>query len=189
MKSWLATGVIGLMAALVGGRAEEAFSKAIRPEDFAAAELAKLSPEALARLDALVQAYKSGAVTAARVEAEAQAARVAAETAAREQVREKEKEKAAAPGFFAKAKVLLAPGTQVEYGEIESRIAGEFTGWSGRTVFTLENGQRWQVANGGSYYSPAVANPKVKVFPAALGGFWMKIEGVNPRVKVLPLDK
>jgi hypothetical protein len=29
----------------------------------------------------------------------------------------------------------------------------------------------------------------VKVFPAALGGFWMKIEGVNPRVKVLPLDK
>ena len=187
MKSWLATGVIGMMVALVGARAEEAFSKAIRPEDFAAAELTKLSPEALARLDALVQAYKSGAVTAARVEAEAQAAKVAAETAAREQA--KEKEKAAAPGFFAKAKVLLAPGTQVEYGEIESRIAGEFAGWSGRTVFTLENGQRWQVANGGSYYSPVVASPKVKVFPAALGGFWMKIEGVNPRVKVLPLDK
>jgi hypothetical protein len=182
-------GVIGLMTLLAGARAEEPFSQAIRPEDFAAAELGKLSPEALKRLDDLVQAYKSGAVAAARVEAEAKAAQAAAVAREQEKAREKETQKAAASGFFAKAKVLLAPGTQVEFGEIESRIDGEFTGWEGHTIFTLENGSRWRVANSGGYYSPAVAHPKVKVFPAALGGFWMRIEGVNPRVKVLPVEK
>ena len=44
------------------------------------------------------------------------------------------------------------------------------------------------MANGGGYYTPAVSHPKVKVYPAKLGGFWMKIEGVNSRVKVLLLE-
>ena len=44
------------------------------------------------------------------------------------------------------------------------------------------------MANGGYYYSPAVDSPKVKIYPAKLGGFWMKIEGVNSPVKVLPID-
>ncbi len=192
MKHWLVAGVLGVTMAVTGARAEEAFSKAIRPEDFAAAELGKLSPEALARLDELVQAYKSGAVATARAEAEAQAARVAAASAAAAAAAEKEraaKAKEESPGFFAKAKVLLTPGTKVEFGEIESRIAGDFTGWEGHAILTLENGQQWRVANGGAYYSPLVHSPKVTVFPAAIGGFWMRIEGVNARVKVLPMEK
>ena len=181
----LGVGLIGLLVTLIAVHAEESFSKAIRPEDFAAAELGKLSPEALARLDGLVQAYKSGAVAMARAEEEARAAKEA-----KEHQREQEKAtKAAAPGFFAKAKVMLTPGTDVEYADIESRIAGDFNGWDSYTIFTLENGQRWKVANGGGYYSPTVANPKVKISPAALGGFWLKIDGVNQRVKVVPLTK
>ncbi|MDB6127076.1 MAG: hypothetical protein JWM35_972 [Verrucomicrobia bacterium] len=177
-----------MLVTLIAVRAEESFSKAIRPEDFRAAELDKLSPEALARLDGLVQAYKSGAVAMARAEAEERAA--AAERMAREQQREQEKAaKASTPGFFAKAKVMLTPGTDVEYADIESRIAGDFQGWDGHTIFTLENGQHWKVANGGGYYSPTIANPKVKISAAALGGFWLKVEGVNQRVKVVPLTK
>ena len=188
----LTLGLIGMSVALMGARGEESFSKAIRPEDFRAAELDKLSPEALARLDGLVQAYKSGAVATARAEAEAEASAQAAKVAA-EQKKEQEKAektaKASSPGFFAKAKVMLTPGTDVEYSDIESRIAGDFNGWDGYTVFTLEDGTRWKVANGGGYYSPKISNPKVKIYPAALGGFWMKIDGVNQRVKVLPLTK
>ena len=45
---------------------EENFSSAVRPQDFSAAGLAKLSPAELARLDALVRDYKSGALVAAR---------------------------------------------------------------------------------------------------------------------------
>ncbi|MDB6169977.1 MAG: hypothetical protein JWM88_2841 [Verrucomicrobia bacterium] len=188
MNHRAALGLVGLICGLAVAWAEEPFSKAIRPEDFAAAELDKLSPEALARLDGLVQAYKSGAVATARAEAETQAARQAA-AREKELARAQEKTRPASPGFFAKAKVRLTPGTEVEYGEIESRIAGTFTGWSGSTIFTLENGQRWKVANGGEYYSTAVKNPGVKVYPAGLGGFWMQIEGVGPRVRVKPVGK
>jgi hypothetical protein len=89
--------------------------------------------------------------------------------------------------LLAKAKVLLTPGTEVEYAAVESRIAGDFTGWEGRPIFTLENGQRWQIANGGSYSTPPIASPKVKIVPASLGGFWMTIEGVSQRVRVAPI--
>jgi hypothetical protein len=82
--------------------------------------------------------------------------------------------------------VLLAPGTEIEYATVESRIAGNFTGWDGRAVLTLENGQRWQIANGGNYSTPPLLSPQVKITPAPLGGFWMTIEGVAMRVKVLP---
>ena len=208
MKRWRLTAIIWVVGAGLMPAQEARFSSAVSRDDFAAAGLAKLSPEELARLDRLVQAYGSGALEAARVaaataaearavaeakatkaETELEAAKAAATAEAAAREKEKGKAKAESAGFFAKAKVLLAPGTQVEYGEIESRIAGDFTGWEGHTIFTLENGQRWRVANGGGYYSPAVARPKVKVFPAALGGFWLKIEGVNPRVKVLPVEK
>jgi hypothetical protein len=186
MNYRLAEGLVGMIAALVVAHAEEPFSKAIRPEDFTAAELDKLSPAALSRLDGLVQAYKSGAVATARAEAEVQAA-PEARVRENEQAIAQEKTKPSSPGFFAKAKVLLAPGTEVEYGEIQSRIAGNFTGWDGNSIFTLENGQRWRVANGGSYATPPVPSPAVRVYPATLGGFWMKIDGVNTRVKVLPV--
>ena len=83
--------------------------------------------------------------------------------------------------------MLLAPGTEIAYATVESRIAGNFTGWDGRAVLTLENGQRWQIANGGNYSTPALPSPQVKITPASLGGFWMTIEGVAIRVKVLPL--
>jgi hypothetical protein len=83
---------------------------------------------------------------------------------------------------------LLPAGTSVEYAAIESRIAGDFTGWQGKAVFVLENGQRWQMANAGNYYTPAIKSPAVKITPAAIGGFWMTIEGVNQRVKVVPLE-
>lgn len=189
-RAWVGL-LVGLLVGLGSGRAEEVFSRAITPEEFAAAELGKLSPAARARLDALVAAYRSGAVTAVRAEADAQAAAaVVATAAAVAAARQPAPAPPAAPGFWAqaKAKVRIAPGTQVEYGEMESRIAGDFAGWEGHTIFTLENGQRWQVANGGGYYTPAVSHPKVKVSPAKLGGFWMKIEGVNSRVKVLLLE-
>jgi plastocyanin len=192
--------------------ADEKFSTAVRPVDFSAAGLGKLSPEELARLDALVRDYKSGALLAAKREAAAaDAARMAAEEkAARAEVAKGEAEaksrvaaqraeatsaaaaeagtKKSEGGILAKAKVLLTPGTEVEFTETDSRIVGNFTGWEGKAVFTLENGQRWVVTNGGSYVTPAIASPKVKIVPAAISGFWMTIEGVNQRVRVTPLS-
>lgn len=140
-----------------GLAAAEEFSKAVRAEDFAAAGLGKLSAEELARLDGLVREFQRGNVAKPQ------------------------------PVAGAGAVVRVAPGTVVEVSEGESAIAGDFDGWHGRTIFLLENGQQWRVANGGSYYSPKLVRPKVKISPAGLGGYWMAIEGVATRVKVLPL--
>jgi hypothetical protein len=189
MKRLLGLGLFwaGMLAAAA---AEENFSRAVRAEDFSAAGLGKLSPAELARLDTLVRDYKSGALIAARREAEAAAqARAAAETRAAQAEAKAEsvaKEKKSEPGLLAKAKVMLTPGTKVEYETIETRIAGDFKGWDARTIFTLENGTRWKILNGGSYYTPAVASPKVTVTPASFGSFWLDIDGVNQRVRVAP---
>jgi hypothetical protein len=198
MKRWL--GFVAMIAAATAVRAaEENFTHAVRAEDFSAAGLSKLSPDELARLDTLVRDYKSGALAAAKREAEAAArARVAAEArAAQAEARAEaaakpeaslENAKAATnPTLLAKARVMLAPGTKVEYETVESRIKGDFRGWSANTVFELENGSRWKIQNPDSYYMPAAASPKVTITPASFGGFWMKIEGVSSRVRVMPL--
>jgi len=202
-RAWLLLLCGGLAAA-----AEENFSAAVRPEEFAAAGLAKLSPAELARLDALVRDYKSGALLEARRAAEmaAQAQAAAEARAAQAETARAEAAKAEAmrvetaraeaarktepgPSLLAKAKVLLTPGTQIEYATVESRISGEFRGWDPATIFTLEDGSRWRVLNGSSYSTPPMPPPKVKVVPANLGGFWMTIEGVHPRVRVEPLAR
>ena len=172
--------------------AEEKFSEAVRPGEFTAAGLAKLSPAELARLDALVRDFKSGALETARREASAaQAARIAAESRAtkaeadaRARAASDSGARKSEPGLLAKAKVMLTPGTEVEYSTVESRIAGDFRGWDGATVFTLENGQRWQAAGTGTYVTPPVSGPAVKIAPGMLGTFWMTVDGVKPRVKV-----
>ena len=47
---------------------------------------------------------------------------------------------------------LPAPLTPLsEESEINTRILSPFTGWTGRTVFTMENGQVWQQRMEGNY--------------------------------------
>jgi hypothetical protein len=53
MKRLLLMGLIGAGMWVVTARAQEKFSQAVRPEEFAAAGLSKLSPEERAQLRAL----------------------------------------------------------------------------------------------------------------------------------------
>ncbi|WP_133500524.1 hypothetical protein [Cognatilysobacter terrigena] len=59
---------------------------------------------------------------------------------------------------------------------VEGRIAGRFTGWDTGTVFTLDDGSRWQVT-GGSFNTRAVDSPRVTVKPGLLSGWYMHVEG------------
>ena len=36
-------------------------------------------------------------------------------------------------------------------------------------------------------YAPALSSPRVKIYPASLGTYWLEIEGVNERCRVKPL--
>ena len=52
---------------------------------------------------------------------------------------------------------------------IQSRIVGPFTGYTGRTVFTLENGQRWAQSQFDSAYFPKIDSPPVIIVKAGFG--------------------
>lgn len=70
---------------------------------------------------------------------------------------------------------------------IEARLAGDFTGWTGKTVFTLDNGQVWrQTRNYIRPYAPRepISQPKVTITKGALGSYNMRIEGVGRTVQV-----
>jgi len=67
--------------------------------------------------------------------------------------------------------------------EINSRISGEFNGWTGDTQFRLENGQIWK-QSGNGFLKVSMNNPKVKIEAGTFGGYILSVEGYNSRVKV-----
>jgi hypothetical protein len=71
-----------------------------------------------------------------------------------------------------------------EPAPIESTIPGKFRGWAPRQIFTLANGDRFQVANNDSYYTPTIENPKVLILPAPLAGFWLRFPDLGTQVRV-----
>jgi hypothetical protein len=200
-----------------GSAKAEEFSKTITAEDFASAGLGKLTPEELARLDALIQAQKNGEVarvrveTAAKVEADTTAkvvaettAKVQAETTAKVQAETTAKvqaettarikaetaaAKAADSGnLLHRMRVVLTPGTDIEYATVETELKGSFRGYQPGTVLTLTNGQQWRVVEG-NYWSPAKKADqirKVVIEPGVLGSFFLRIEdGGRAKVKIV----
>jgi hypothetical protein len=61
---------------------------------------------------------------------------------------------------------------------INSRIVGPFTGYNGRTVFTLENGQRWAQSQRDSAYYPKMDSPGVIIVKKGWG-YRMYIAGAT----------
>ena len=59
---------------------------------------------------------------------------------------------------------------------IQSRIVGPFTGYNGRSVFTLENGQRWAQSQRDNAYFPKIDSPPVIIVKAGFG-YRMHIAG------------
>ena len=208
MRKWmLCAGLVcgGMTVAL----AAEPFSRQVTPEQFRAAGLEKLSPEELARLDALVQGYRvapSGRETpaprpvakapapAAAADTEAAAARVAAAeararqaeqdaSAAKEAARAaKAEQKKAEEGFLTKAKrVLLTPGTEITYEKVETQLTPPFRGYEPGTVLMLSNGQRWAVTDGQFWGPRSEENRprKVIIEPGVFGAFYLRIEGAG----------
>lgn len=61
---------------------------------------------------------------------------------------------------------------------INSRIVGPFTGYNGRTVFTLENGQRWAQSQRDSAFYPKMDSPGVIIVKKGFG-YRMYIAGAT----------
>ncbi len=69
---------------------------------------------------------------------------------------------------------------------IESRLDGDFLGWTPGEKLRLANGQIWEIVDG-STASYRLRDPKVRISRGVLGGFFLHIEGVAqaPRVRRL----
>ena len=172
------------LACGAAARADDSFSKGLSPADFEATGLGKLTPGELARLDALVRGQQTGAVRKATEEtAKAVSASV------REQVQAEDRsaaQKQAPSGVIERMKVLLKPGTEIEYTTLDSMLVLPFDGWRKGTLIALANGQRWVVTDSAHYWVIGEeAKPRhVRILPGALGGFFMDIEGCGrPRVR------
>ena len=66
---------------------------------------------------------------------------------------------------------------------IRSRIPGLFLGWAGDTVFRLENGQVWKQVESGDF-GVRLQDPEVEISRGWLGGYFLRVEGLNRRVRV-----
>lgn len=64
---------------------------------------------------------------------------------------------------------------------VEANLVGYFTGWTGKTVFTLDNGQVWrQVNNGMKNYNPRdpIYEPKITISKGLFGSYKLRVDGV-----------
>lgn len=66
----------------------------------------------------------------------------------------------------------------------EARIDGKFSGWYGKSVFRLDNGQEWTQTESGSFSNGRYDHPKVKIKPMMLGGWLMYVEPCGCSVRV-----
>ena len=121
-------------------------------KDFKAAGLDKLSPQELEQLNLWLRAHGLAGKAGG------------ASTA------HPEEEGFRAKGFF---------GSGSDTGPVHSKIKGTFKGWSGHTLFELENGQAWQQTDGTSFDIPAVTNPGVTIEQGLVGSWNLKLDGYN----------
>lgn len=68
-----------------------------------------------------------------------------------------------------------------------SQINGEFSGFSGDTVFRFMNGQVWQQSTYHYKYHYAYC-PKASVYQSANGGYQLRVDGMNTAVDVVPVQ-
>ena len=74
------------------------------------------------------------------------------------------------------------PAASDNPGLIETRMAGDFTGWDGSTVFQFTNGQLWRQASFGTLHQFA-RSPRVTL-AATSGGWRLQVDGVPQSIYV-----
>ena len=67
--------------------------------------------------------------------------------------------------------VVKAEAAKADEAGIKTRIAGEFTGWDGDTIFRLQNGQIWKQRLDGRWHYRA-DSPEVELHKNLMG-FWV----------------
>jgi hypothetical protein len=186
MKRLLIGFTFALLVAEGAVAAEGKFTSTLSPADLEAAGLQALTPEQLARLNALVENYKNGAVAAATPPVQTPSPARPVSPAARS-AKSSQAKPVPSGGLITQMKGWMKRSAEEPPPVVESTIPGKFRGWDPRQVFLLANGEQWRVANNENYYTPAVENPRVFIVPANTGGYWMQFPDLKIQVRVQPL--
>lgn len=72
--------------------------------------------------------------------------------------------------------------------DIVSVIKGEFSGWSGDTVFELENGMVWEQVETGTFNMPARTGAVAIIDKGLLSSWRLSIEGYNKTIRVKRIE-
>ena len=134
-------------------------------------------------------ATKQAAVRVAEAEARARTAEQEAATARAAADSAKAEQKKSEDSFLTRAKkVFVAPGTKVEVAALETTIDGAFNGWDEGTVWRMADGSIWRVDNKPEpLQAKRVVNPKVRIYPASLSGYWLEFVDLDYKLRVRPL--
>ena len=158
------------------------------PDDFSASGLDKLTDSERAHLSDWVARYREGAIKGPpvpgkqREEAAAEAARETTDVAAEDAGQGTTDEY---PGSY-RTEEQKTKDSEVKY-ELVAKIVPSFRGWSGKTVFTLDNGQVWRQRTPGSLrYSGSDAT--VIITQNIIGKFKMKHLDTGRSVGVRRID-
>ena len=76
----------------------------------------------------------------------------------------------------------MVPG--LDDGPIEAHVTGSVDGWQPGTVFTLDNGQHWQVLKGEMKLKASRANPAIVVVPGIAGRWFLQVDEDLPKARV-----
>lgn len=76
----------------------------------------------------------------------------------------------------------MFPG--LDDGPIHAKVSGQVEGWQPGTVFTLDNGQQWQVLKGEMKLRAARSNPDILVVPGIAGRWFLQVDEDLPKARV-----
>lgn len=91
---------------------------------------------------------------------------------------------AVAPATAPPAATRIGFREQDVKGTVVSALDGTFTGWDGKTVFNLENGQVWQQIEQGRLDGVNLERPMITIEPGMFGSWRLKVEGLNATTRV-----
>ncbi|HDS1549557.1 TPA: hypothetical protein QEK98_001781 [Stenotrophomonas maltophilia] len=67
---------------------------------------------------------------------------------------------------------------------VSARVVGEVAGWQPGTLFTLDNGQQWQVMKGQMKLRRVLQSPQIAVVPGIAGRWFLQVDEDLPKARV-----
>ena len=84
---------------------------------------------------------------------------------------------------------MQEPETKNRFDKSVARIVGDFSGWRGKTLFKLDNGETWQQRRSESVRrTKIISNPEVRIKRNVMGFYVMEIPAAKVRVPVTRID-